>query len=186
MSAKCHVWTAPSWQELSSRLQHWSVQPCVRSVSAVHVTAGNNALRGSGPGQKLAFDNVVAHVGCPDRRVDRLCITCRSSSQPFTSRGMSGAIWFTLRARQVPCSAPLGHHCPGHSGEFVGERDGGRCSCSIWVVRKVIGSTNFGENILCLNLPRCTELRLLAMEGEAKLVSARRPVSAPVVAVVHV
>jgi hypothetical protein len=30
MSAKCHVWTAPSWQELSSRKQHWSVQPCVR------------------------------------------------------------------------------------------------------------------------------------------------------------
>ena len=27
---KCHVWTAPSWQELSSHLQHWSVQPCVR------------------------------------------------------------------------------------------------------------------------------------------------------------
>ncbi len=33
------VWTAPSWQELSSRLQHWSVQPCVRPVSAAHVTA---------------------------------------------------------------------------------------------------------------------------------------------------
>jgi hypothetical protein len=30
LSALCHVWTAPSWQELSSRLQHWSVQPCVR------------------------------------------------------------------------------------------------------------------------------------------------------------
>ena len=30
VSALCHVWTAPSWQELSSRLQHWSVQPCVR------------------------------------------------------------------------------------------------------------------------------------------------------------
>ena len=28
--------TAPSWQELSSRLQHWSVQPCVRPVSAAH------------------------------------------------------------------------------------------------------------------------------------------------------
>jgi hypothetical protein len=25
MSAKGHVWTAPSWQEFSSRLQHWSV-----------------------------------------------------------------------------------------------------------------------------------------------------------------
>ena len=31
-TALCHVWTAPSWQELSSRLQHWSVQPCVRPV----------------------------------------------------------------------------------------------------------------------------------------------------------
>ena len=27
LSAECHVWTAPSWQELSSRKQHWSVQP---------------------------------------------------------------------------------------------------------------------------------------------------------------
>src|SRR4051812_27033494 len=45
----CHVWTAPSWQELSSRLQHWSVQPCVRPLRAVHMTAGHNALRGSGP-----------------------------------------------------------------------------------------------------------------------------------------
>src|SRR4051812_43140255 len=34
------------------------------------MTAGHNALRGSGPGQKLAFDNAVAHVGCPDRRID--------------------------------------------------------------------------------------------------------------------
>src|SRR3954451_2036885 len=39
----CHVWTAPSWQELSSRLQHWSVQPCVRPLDAVHMTAGHNA-----------------------------------------------------------------------------------------------------------------------------------------------
>jgi hypothetical protein len=36
MSALCHVGTAPSWQELSSRLQHWSVQPCVRPVSVAH------------------------------------------------------------------------------------------------------------------------------------------------------
>src|SRR5437763_4647675 len=50
-----HVWTAPSWQELSSRMQHWSVQPCVRPLDAVHMTAGHNALRGSGPGQQLAF-----------------------------------------------------------------------------------------------------------------------------------
>jgi hypothetical protein len=30
--------------------QAWSVQPCVRPLSAVHMTAGHNALRGSGPG----------------------------------------------------------------------------------------------------------------------------------------
>jgi hypothetical protein len=75
-----HVWTAPSWQELSSRVQDWSVQPCVRPLDAVHMTAGHNALRGSGPGQNPAFDNAVARVGCPDRRIDRLCITCCSPS----------------------------------------------------------------------------------------------------------
>src|SRR6516162_4807178 len=32
-------------------LQHWSEQPCVRPVCAVLMTAGHNALRGSGPGQ---------------------------------------------------------------------------------------------------------------------------------------
>ena len=59
-------------------LRRWSVQPCVRPVSAVRMTAGHNALRGSGPGQKPAFDDALAHVGCPDRRIDRLCITCCS------------------------------------------------------------------------------------------------------------
>jgi hypothetical protein len=34
----------------------WSVQPCVRPFRAVHMTAGHNALRGSGPGQNLAFE----------------------------------------------------------------------------------------------------------------------------------
>ena len=104
MSAVGHVWTAPSWQGLSSRVQHWSVQPCVRPVDAVHMTAGHNALRGSGPGQKLAFDNALALVGCPDRRIDRLCITCCLPSQPFTSHRMPDAISFTPRAQRVLCS----------------------------------------------------------------------------------
>ena len=52
-------------------LQDWSVQPCVRPLGAVHMTAGHNALRGSGPDQKHAFDsNAMAQVGCPDRRID--------------------------------------------------------------------------------------------------------------------
>ena len=54
----------------------WSWQPCVRPLNAVHMTAGHNAFRGSGPGQNLAFDDAVAQVGCPDHRIDRFCITC--------------------------------------------------------------------------------------------------------------
>ena len=84
MSQMCHVWTAPGWQELFYVLQHWSVQPCVRPLDAVHMTAGHNALRGSGPGHKPAFDNALAQVGCPDRRIDRLCITYCSPSQHIT------------------------------------------------------------------------------------------------------
>ncbi len=100
-----HVWTAPGWQEFSSRKEQWSEQPCVRPVSAVHVTAGHNALRGSGPGQFHAFDHAVARVGCPDRRIDRLCITCCSPFPTVTSRRMPDAISFTPRVRRVPCSA---------------------------------------------------------------------------------
>src|SRR5262249_29986968 len=87
MSALGHVWTAPGWQELSSRMQAWSVQPCVRPVSAAHLAAGHNALRGSGPGQNPAFEDAVALVGCPDPRTARLCITCCSPSQPSHHAG---------------------------------------------------------------------------------------------------
>jgi hypothetical protein len=60
-------------------LQHWSVQPCVRNLDAVHMSAGHNALRGAGSGQNLAFDSAVARVGCPYYRIDRFCITCCST-----------------------------------------------------------------------------------------------------------
>ena len=91
--------------ELSSRKQHWSVQPCVRPLDAVHMTAGHNALRGSGPDQKLAFDNAMALVGCPDRRIDRLCITMLFALPTFTSRRLSGAVRITPQVRWVPCIA---------------------------------------------------------------------------------
>src|SRR6516162_5347868 len=51
--------------ELARRIvtsQARSVQPCVRPLSAVHMTAGHNALRGSGPGQKPAFEDAVAET----------------------------------------------------------------------------------------------------------------------------
>src|SRR4029450_1750589 len=124
MSEKCHVWTAPSWQELSSRLQHWSEQPCVRPVSAAHVAAGHNALRGSGPGQKRAFDDAMARVGCPDRRTDRLCITCCSLLPTFTSRRMSNAIALRRKRDGFSVAITLDHHGPNHPRNLVGERNG--------------------------------------------------------------
>jgi hypothetical protein len=63
------------------------------ACSAVHVTAGHNALRGSGPGQFHAFDNAVARVGCPDRRIDRLCITC---CLPFPTVHITPDAWRDL------------------------------------------------------------------------------------------
>src|SRR3989440_5569274 len=92
--------------------QAWSVQPCVRPVCAVHMTAGHNALRGSGPGQKPAFENAVAQVGCPDRRIDRLCITCCSSSPTFTSRQILGAISLRPERDRIIISLAARHQCP--------------------------------------------------------------------------
>ena len=103
--------------------QAWSVQPCVRPVCAVHMTAGHNALRGSGPGQKPAFENAVAQVGCPDRRIDRLCITCCSSSPTFTSRQILGAISLRPERDRIIISLAARHQCPGHSSKLVGKRD---------------------------------------------------------------
>ena len=45
--------------------QFWSEQPCVRPIDAARMTAGHNALRGSGPGQKPALDSAVALVVVP-------------------------------------------------------------------------------------------------------------------------
>jgi hypothetical protein len=87
MSALCHVWTAPGWQEESSRSRLGRYSHVFGLLNAVHMTAGHNALRGSGPGQNPAFENAMAQVGCPDRRIDRLCFTCCSSSQPSYHAG---------------------------------------------------------------------------------------------------
>ena len=84
--------------------QGWSLQPCVRPLDAVHMTAGHNALRGSGPDRKPAFENAPGRVGCPDRRIDRLCITCCLPSQPSHHVGCPTRS-VTPQARRVPCNA---------------------------------------------------------------------------------
>src|SRR5215472_2411343 len=124
MSALCHVWTAPGWQEESSRSRPWSVQPCVRPLNAVHMTAGHNAFRGSGPGQNPAFENAMAQVGCRDRRIDWLCFTCCSSSQPSYTPDV-GAISLDLQRGRIIVALATSHHRPRHPGQLVGKRDRG-------------------------------------------------------------
>jgi len=90
----------------------WSVQPCVRPVDAVHMTAGHNAFRGSGPGQNLAFDNALALVGCPDRLIDRLCITCCLPSQPSHHAGCPARSRLRRKRDGLLVTLALGHHGP--------------------------------------------------------------------------
>ena len=120
-AASCHVSTARGWQGISTS-RRWSVQPCVRPVGAVHMTAGHNALRGSGPGQKNAFDDALARVGCPDRRIDRLCFTCCSPFQ-LSHHAIRGAISLDLQRRRIIVPRARSHHCPSHSRKLVGKRD---------------------------------------------------------------
>ncbi len=58
-----HVWTAPGWQGFSSRRSIGRCSHVFGLLSAVHMTAGHNALRESGPGQKHAFDDALARCG---------------------------------------------------------------------------------------------------------------------------
>ena len=109
-------------QNFTSR--RWSVQPCVRPVSAVRMTAGHNALRGSGPGQQPAFNDALAHVGCPDRRIDRLCITCCSPSQPSHHAGCPARSRSRRKCDGFLVALAPSHHGPSHSGDLVGKRDG--------------------------------------------------------------
>jgi hypothetical protein len=50
-------------------------------------------------------------VGCPDRRIDRLCITCCSPSQPSHHAGLADAI--------SPANG-YADHSPGHYGLVSG------------------------------------------------------------------
>jgi hypothetical protein len=51
------------------------VRSRVRPVDAAGMAAGPNALRGSGPNRKHAFEYALTQAGSPDSRNDRICIT---------------------------------------------------------------------------------------------------------------
>lgn len=61
-------------------------------------------LHGSGPGHKPAFDDALAQVSCPDRRIDQRCLTCCSPFQP-SHRAGSPARSGLPQALRVACNA---------------------------------------------------------------------------------
>jgi len=103
----------------------WSVPPCVRPVDAVHMTAGHNALRGSGPGQLPAFDDAMALVGCPDRRNRPALHYVLFALPTFTSRRMLARPHSRRERDGFPIALAPGHQGPRHSCDLIGERDRG-------------------------------------------------------------
>jgi hypothetical protein len=75
--------------------------------------------------QAPAFDNASTLVGCPDRRIDRFCITCCSPSQPSHHAGCPARSRLPRKCDGIPVSFTLGHHGPGHPRNLIGERNGG-------------------------------------------------------------
>jgi hypothetical protein len=83
-------------------------------------------------------------VGCPDRRIDRLCITCCSPSQPSHHAGCPARSRLRRERGGLLVTLTLGHHGPGHPGNLVGKRDG-----RSWSGIKGLGA-NSGRSISAL------------------------------------
>jgi Protein of unknown function (DUF3363) len=63
-------------------------------------------------------------VGCPDRRIDRRCIKCCSSSNRYVTPACPAVISLRRESRGFLVAFVPGHHGPSHPGELVDERDG--------------------------------------------------------------
>jgi hypothetical protein len=70
-------------------------------------------------------DDAMAQVGCPNRRIDRLCITCCSSSQPSYHAGCPARSRLPRKRDGFLVTLTSGHHGPGPPCNVVGKRDGG-------------------------------------------------------------
>src|SRR5579871_6252110 len=73
----------------------------------------------SGVGQKHAFEDAVAQVGCPDRRIDRRCITCCSPS----NRYVTGYPALRCECDRFSVALSRGYHGPRRACNLVGERN---------------------------------------------------------------
>ncbi len=96
------------------------------------MTAGHNAFRGPGPCHKLAFDDAMAQMGCPDHRIDPVL--------HYVLFALSNLLITPLPARSLYSRAPaglssqrdrffvafaFGHHRPSHARDLVRQRNVG-------------------------------------------------------------
>src|SRR3990172_3324348 len=88
------------------------------------MTAGHNALRGSGSRSKARIRRCTGTCGLsrsPDRPALRYVLFALPT---FTSRRMAGAISLRRKGDGFFVTLALGHHGPSHSGDLVGKCDG--------------------------------------------------------------
>ena len=81
---------------------------------------------------KPAFDNAMALVGCPDLRIDRICITCCSPLPTFTSRRLTDAILLSRQRGRFLVALALGNHRQAkdpHSVPLCIERSARHTAC---------------------------------------------------------
>jgi hypothetical protein len=95
--SRCRLWVTCGRRPGKSYfdvLQIGRVRSRVRPVDAAGLAAGPNALRGSGPNRKHAFEYALTQAGSPDPRNDRICITSSCPRQlvlPELSAGVCHA-----------------------------------------------------------------------------------------------
>ena len=86
--AQCHVWTAPHWQVKTSRRSVDRLQPCVRPVDAVHMTAGHNALR-----LLVSLERCQAKIRRSNSRICAFNIRSCAPRAARHARATSGTRW---------------------------------------------------------------------------------------------
>src|SRR5277367_6962620 len=84
------------------------------------MTAGHNALRGSGPGPQHAFDDAMAlDWDVLTAGLTGSALRAVRPPNPHITPD-DGAIWFTAQVLRVVCNVPLDHG-PGHPRYLVRE-----------------------------------------------------------------
>lgn len=114
----------------------------------------------------------MAQVGCPDRRIERHCITCCSPSQPLRQTGDVGATSFRPPARPTPDSVRFSPSSPRPSWRACRQARWPRpWWAGPWpmIGAMVLSVADYGERI---SREQATQISIALVADAAKLVFA--------------